>query len=264
MNSKDDNVPSLSSSVSELTHRLTTQTKELLESLQPVIDSQLEDARQLAAVLKTQVLTFDSLMQPNRAGTFSGVKITPKKITKDAQSLTINADIQSEYALDNLTFIEREFAVIKYELSKLSQAQLKILERIESKSSLAESSNIVEDAKLKLGGFAQHTLRLDKGVLVINGTEEIIFEPTSRQGILLSLFFTIRAKAKSTIVHFDEVYDVFEPNWINLSKSNQARLKKSVFDARRQINNKVRIKLLTADELLIHDGDAIYLNLKVR
>lgn len=265
MNSKDDDdIPSLSSSVNELTHRLTTQTKELLESLQPVIDSQLDDARQLAVALKTQVLTFDSLMKPNRAGTFSGVKIIPKKIIKDAQSLTINADIQSEYALDSLTFIEHEFAEIKYELNKLNQAQSKILERIESKSSLAESSNIVESAKLKMGDFTRHTLRLDKGALVINGLEEITFEPASRQGLLLSLFFTKQAKAKSTRIHFDEIYDIFDPNWIHHSKSRQARLRKSVFDTRRQINNKVRIKLLTAEELLILDGDVIYLNLKMR
>lgn len=259
----DDNYISISDSVTILTDQLSKDTKGLLQAMQPMIDDQLDNGRSLARMLKTYVLSFDDLIGVTTDGEIvSGTKIIPKSIQKNENAISIEAHVQHVHSIDNLTWIQDELKEIRFKLDELSQSQSNTIRLIGPDSTLIRTKNLVEQANLKLSKVIEDTPTLTKDLLVINGVE-IVFTPGTKQALLLACFFSKNSKPKAQVVYFEDLYDLFEPNWVSLSGGSKRKLKKSVFDTRRNINNRIKQETLTSLDFLILDSEHISINPKV-
>lgn len=259
----DDNHISISDSVNTLTDQLSKDTRGLLQAMQPMIDDQLNNGRLLARMLKTYVLSFDELIGVTTDGEIvSGTKIIPNSIQKNEDAITIEAHVQHVHSHDNLIWIQDELKEIHFKLDELSQSQSDTIQLIRPGSTFIKTKNLVEQANLNLSKMIEDTPTLTRDLLVINGVE-IVFTPGTKQVLLLACFFSKNSKPKTRGVYFEDLYDLFEPNWVSLSGNSKRKLKKSVFDTRRNINNRIKQEALTSLDFLVLESEHISINPKV-
>lgn len=184
-----------------------------------------------------------------------------KKVQKIGNEISFDMSVKPETTNDKLLWSEMTDAKLKIKLNDIEDKQREIINRLDRKPSLDDALSALEDSGLKAVSIMIVKAKLQKNILRINNTKSIEFESSSHQANLIGLFFTRQGNLNYKSFQFGDIFDKLEQhNPLTETLDGKQQLKKRYYEARRNINAKIKTETHIKTDFILYKNKAFSIN----
>lgn len=184
-----------------------------------------------------------------------------KKVQKIGDEISFDINVKPETTDDKLLWSEMTEAKIQIKLNDIEDKQREILSKLDRKPSLDDALSALENSGLKAVPIMIVKAELQKNILRINDTKSIEFESPSLQARLMGLFFTRQGSLNYKSFQFGDVFDKLEQhNPLVETLDGKQQLKKRYYEARRNINAKIKTETHIKTDFILYKNKAFSIN----
>lgn len=184
-----------------------------------------------------------------------------KKVQKIGDEISFDISVRPETTNDKLLWSKMTEAKLQIKLSDIEDKQREILSRLDRRPSLDDALTALEDSGLKAVPMMIVKAELQKNILHINDIKSIEFDSTSLQTRLMSLFFTRQGNLNYKSFQFGDIFDKLEQhNPMVETLDGKLRLKKRYYEARRNINAKIKTETYIKTDFILYKNKAFFIN----
>jgi hypothetical protein len=184
-----------------------------------------------------------------------------KKVQKIGDEISFDINVKPETTDDKLLWSEMTEAKIQIKLNDIEDKQREILSKLDRKPSLDDALSALENSGLKAVPIMIVKAELQKNILRINDTKSIEFGSPSLQARLMGLFFTRQGSLNYKSFQFGDVFDKLEQhNPLVETLDGKQQLKKRYYEARRNINAKIKTETHIKTDFILYKNKAFSIN----